>query len=322
MSLIKAGDGETNPSPTTTRKQVWICDICHRQIQVMKQISIRCNRIEHWVHLRCACIRLSQYTATWTCHQHKESRLTRHTYITPPFPPRPKPTTHSPNTTHTTATKHKHIPLSPCSYRICKPQTQLSYTQHLPPRPRAKHMSHTPPTHLTTLISSTSPVLDKTPEPRVPPIYALTATTPPPDPTPALPPPSHPNIIAAYTHSTQTTVHASKSPQQPHPQHRVPPPHRQTKDYHGTTNTTQAHRPSSKSERNLIILQVNINIIKNKLEEEFKLLIHDTHADIITLQETKLTHKVKHQNYIASQQCVTIGCTRQEMGSSHSLETT
>ena len=32
--LINAGDVESNPGPTTTRKQVWICDICHRQIQV------------------------------------------------------------------------------------------------------------------------------------------------------------------------------------------------------------------------------------------------------------------------------------------------
>ena len=47
MLLIKAGDAETNPGPTITRKQVWICDICYRQIQVRKQISIRCNRIEH-----------------------------------------------------------------------------------------------------------------------------------------------------------------------------------------------------------------------------------------------------------------------------------
>ena len=69
-------------------------------------------------------------------------------------------------------------------------------------------------------------------------------------------------------------------------------PHKQTKDYHRTTNTTQTHRPSSKSERNLIILQVNINGLRNKLEE-LKLLIHDTHADIITIQETKLTPKDK-----------------------------
>ena len=71
MLLIEVVDVETNPGPTTTRKQVWICDICHRQIQVRKQISIRCNRIEHWVHLKCAGIRLAQYTDTWTCHQHR-----------------------------------------------------------------------------------------------------------------------------------------------------------------------------------------------------------------------------------------------------------
>ena len=47
-----------------------------------------------------------------------------------------------------------------------------------------------------------------------------------------------------------------------------------------------------KSEINLIILQVYINGINNKLEE-LKLLIHDTHADIITIQETKLTPKTK-----------------------------
>ena len=35
------GDVETNPGPTTSHKQVWICDICHIHIQVRKQISIR-----------------------------------------------------------------------------------------------------------------------------------------------------------------------------------------------------------------------------------------------------------------------------------------
>ena len=79
--------------------------------------------------------------------------------------------------------------------------------------------------------------------------------------------------------------------QQPHSQHRVSrQPHRQTKDYHRTTYTTQAHIPNSKNERNLIILQVSINGIKNKLEE-LKLLIHDTHVDITTNLETKLTPK-------------------------------
>ena len=122
-------------------------------------------------------------------------------------------------------------------------------------------MSHTPPTPLT----STSPVQDKIPEPRVPLIHALIAITPNPDPTPALPSPSHPHTLTAHTHAIQTTVHASQSPQQLHAQHRVlRQPHKQTKDYHRTTNTTQTHRPSSKSERNLIIiLQVNINGLRN-----------------------------------------------------------
>ena len=71
MLLIKLGHVETNPGPTTTRKRVWICDICHIQIQVRKQISIRCNMIEHWTHLRCAGIRLAQYTDSWTSHQHR-----------------------------------------------------------------------------------------------------------------------------------------------------------------------------------------------------------------------------------------------------------
>ena len=45
LLLTKAGDVETNPGPTTLNKKVWICDICHKQIHIRKQISIRCNRI-------------------------------------------------------------------------------------------------------------------------------------------------------------------------------------------------------------------------------------------------------------------------------------
>ena len=71
LLLTKAGDVETNPGPTTLNKKGWICDICHKQIHVRKQISIRCNRIEHWVHLRCAGIHQAQYTDTWTCHLHR-----------------------------------------------------------------------------------------------------------------------------------------------------------------------------------------------------------------------------------------------------------
>ena len=41
LLLIKAGDVKTNQGPPTTHKQVWICDICHKQIHRRKQISIR-----------------------------------------------------------------------------------------------------------------------------------------------------------------------------------------------------------------------------------------------------------------------------------------
>ena len=58
-------------------------------------------------------------------------------------------------------------------------------------------------------------------------------------------------------------------------------PHRQTKDDHMTAQTTPAHRPSSNNEINIFALQVNRNTIKNKLEE-LKMLIHNTHADVIT----------------------------------------
>ena len=95
-----SGGWRSNPGSTTTHKQVWICYICHEQIHGRKQISIRCNRVEHWVHLRCAGIHLAQYTDTWTFHLHKESGLTIHTDINPPHPSRPlsRHPTHSPPT--------------------------------------------------------------------------------------------------------------------------------------------------------------------------------------------------------------------------------
>ena len=159
---------------------------------------------------------LSQRIQTHNTHKHNTTPTL--TDLSPSHPPT------RPNTTHTTATNTlTHIPLYPCSSRIGKTQIQSC---HSPPNTchpaRAKHMSHTPPTPLTTLISITPDALDKTHEQRVPPIYVLTTTTPPPDPTPAFPSPSHPNILSTYTHATQTTVHASQSMQQPHPQHRIP----------------------------------------------------------------------------------------------------
>ena len=40
LLLMKAGDVETNQDPTTTHKQVRVCDICHKQIHGRKEISI------------------------------------------------------------------------------------------------------------------------------------------------------------------------------------------------------------------------------------------------------------------------------------------
>ena len=148
--LTKAGDFETNPGPTTLNKKVWICDICHKQIHVRKQISIRCNRIEHWVHLRCAGIRQAQYTDTWTCHLHRESRLTHHTDKTPPHRSRllSKPPTHSPPTPPTPPQpKHTHVQHSPCPQRIGKAQTQFSHpltplSTHTAPSQTHTHVTH------------------------------------------------------------------------------------------------------------------------------------------------------------------------------------
>ena len=135
-----------------------------------------------------------------------------------------------------------------CSHRIGKAQPQYSYT--LTPLTSYththKHILHTPPTPFiphTTLIPSTSSALDTIPQPRVTPTYSCHALIQTPQQHSR-----HPYTLSAYTHPIQTTVHAS---------HRVPrQPYRQIKYSHMTTPTTQAQRPSSKSERNLIILQV------------------------------------------------------------------
>ena len=132
LLLLKAGDVETNPGPKHTRTQVWICDICHREI-TRKQTSLRCNHSEHWVHLRCAHIRVDQYTDTWICHLHRGSRLPHATYTSPHFPlASSKPLLHSPPTPPTPPhPKHQHTSNSPTSPpkmtnpRLPKPLTRM-----------------------------------------------------------------------------------------------------------------------------------------------------------------------------------------------------
>ena len=128
LLLTKAGDVKTNPDPTTLNKRAWICDICHKQIHVRKQISIRCNRIEHGVHARCAGIRKAQCTmhryldlpSTQIIQTHpshiNKATLPLPTLVHSPTPyPLPTYTTH----THTTVTKTQtHVQYSPCSHRV------------------------------------------------------------------------------------------------------------------------------------------------------------------------------------------------------------
>ena len=114
LLLTKAGDVKTNPGPTTSHKRACICDICYKQIHVRKQISIRCNRIEQLMHLSCAGIRQAQYTDTWTCHLHRESRLAPHRDITPPLQTLVQAPTHSPPTPPTPPQpKHRHTSNTP-----------------------------------------------------------------------------------------------------------------------------------------------------------------------------------------------------------------
>ena len=117
LLLLKAGDVETNPGPKQTRTQVWICDICHREIN-RNQTWVRCNHWEHWVHLRCAHIRVDQYKDTSICHLHRESRLPHATHTSPHFPlANSRPLLHSSSTPPTLAhPKHQHtsnLPTSP-----------------------------------------------------------------------------------------------------------------------------------------------------------------------------------------------------------------
>ena len=134
--------------------------------------------------------------------------------ITPLHRSRPwsKPPTHSPPTPPQSNHRHtSNTPPVPIGLVKPKPNSLIHSPPSPPTPPPAKHihMSHTPPTPLTTLISSTSPVLDKTPEPRVPLIHALTTTTPPLDPTPALLSHSHSIHTCNTNNSTCITVTAT-----------------------------------------------------------------------------------------------------------------
>ena len=79
LLLIKPVDVETNAVPTTTHRHVWICDLSYKQIHGRKQISIRCNRIEHWVYLRCRYLpsTIHRYLDLLSTHKNPDSQRTQ-----------------------------------------------------------------------------------------------------------------------------------------------------------------------------------------------------------------------------------------------------
>ena len=139
-----AGCREKSRPNNNTHTQVWICDICHKQIHGRKPISIMCNMIEHWMHLRCAIYRYKSSTRrirTHTSHRHN---------TTPPFQTLVNPPTHSPPTPpqpkHTSNT-----PPVPTGLVKHKPNTLIHSPPHLQYRPEPNtytfHTHSTNPSH-------------------------------------------------------------------------------------------------------------------------------------------------------------------------------
>ena len=164
----------------------------------------------------------------------------------------------------------------------------------------------------------------KTPSPSTTPRISITTSTS--DATEPPVPVSSPSATNTQVtlNTTTATPTATALPTQTH-MDRVDPSFdmtrtRRTRTAH-TANTTSIHRPSSNNERNLIILQVNINGMNNKLEE-LKTLIKDTHADINTIQETKLTSKSKTPKVPTYTTDGPTGHTSQGVSLSRSSETT
>ena len=91
------------------------------------------------------------------------------------------------------------------------------------------------------------------------------------------------------------------------------------------TDTIQGHIPSSKSERNLIILQVNLNAIKTI--SRISNCLFTIHLQISPqFRKPRSPLNQTHQKYITSLPCVPIGSTRRKKSSLetvlHSLQQT
>ena len=183
---------------------------------------------------------MTRHFKVWKDTSKKHGDVGRHQQLGPSHYPLPTYTTPTQTQTHT----------PPVPHRIGKSQLSHPLTPSPPMPPQAKHILHQ-------LLSSHAPHTSIA--------HALHSPQP------------HPHTIAPshslsmqhkqpYTHNSHSThlIHIGYHD-------------KLTDRLKTTTDTTQGHRHSSKSERNLITLQVNINGSKAILEE-LKLLMHDTHA--------------------------------------------
>jgi hypothetical protein len=136
------------------------------------------------------------------------------------------------------------------------------------------------------------------------------------NPSPPTPPPLSPiaPLLTPLRFSLHNQTYNDLSPHNPPPLTPVAPqltllkspPHNQTiSDFPPTLTPHISKQPNihtnpvklsnSPSETNLIIIQININGISNKIQE-LQQLINETKADIITIQETKLNASSKSPN--------------------------
>ena len=259
------------------------CRTCSKPI-TNKQTSIQCNHTTpHWLHLKCTEIKLSQYTQKLKCQinntkQHTETSKPTHTH-----------TKQHNITNHTNTPKTQNL-LHPNNTPIIKtkslsPETKLKPNDYHSP-------NNYPHLHATRYSCQTcsKPITNKQTS------IQCNHTTP------------HwlhlkctEIKLSQYTqtwkcqiHNTQQHTETSK------------PTHTHTKQHNITnhTNTPKTQNllrsnktpiiktKSDKPETKLKILQININGLSNKIKE-LELIISETKADIITIQETKLTSNSK-----------------------------
>ena len=135
--------------------------------------------------------------------------------------------------------------------RLPKPLTHSPPTPPTPPPAKQIHISHKTPSPSTTPRISITTRTSNAAEPPVP-VSSPSATN-----------------TQVTLNTTIATPTATALPTQTQHIDRVVPNSDKTRTIRTahTANTTSIHKPSSNNERNLIILQVNINGINNKLEK-------------------------------------------------------